>query len=330
MDYKTLGAKAAEGEVQERAVVPNRVVQYDSDFACYETADLDISLSENIANLKDFIETKRVLAGAERVNVHLTLGSKSGREQIATIAPYQDNRDPDAPIKVRVRQLRSALSSLGSLHMGKVVGSLNHEADDTMVAMQHEDLENSVIMSGDKDLWMAKGWHCCPKTGRMWYVDGYGKTEYREVGNVKPKLVGEGTSWFWHQMLMGDTADNIKGLPRLCNSIMDEIQPLKSGKPRKAGDVACGEAKAYALLKDVDNDKRAADIVYEAYSRTYNNKAQEMFVENAFLLWMRRNKNEWDCIDYLAECNIYVDPTVAQIKAVQEWKDGFTNHPNFW
>ena len=268
LNFSEIGKAAAESDSVERKIVKGRTLQYDADFACYEVSNLDEPVTKSFKRLLEVIEFKRKLAGAEFVNAYITLGRKSGREEMATVQEYQAQRDPDKPIKVRVRELRAMLYEYTG-EVCKVISSLEHEADDMMCMLQNKAIrehgkDSSVIMSGDKDLWMVQGWHCDEKTGRMYFVDGYGKTEYREVGNVKPKLIGEGTSWFWHQMIMGDTVDNIPGLPRITNNMLDRYTPLKSGR-RKAGSGLCGEAKAVAVLDGVTNDFAAAARVAELY-----------------------------------------------------------------
>ena len=324
MDIAALGNVAASSSANmSRKVNEGRTLQFDADFACYEVADMDKPAAENFKNLLDLIHMKRVMAGAEFVNCFVTMGYKSGRETMATVKVYQANRDPDAPIKVRVRELRDILANYESHNVKVIVGHF-FEADDLMcryqtAAIANGELEKSVIMSGDKDLWMVQGYHACPKTGRLWLVDGYGKTEYREVGNVKPKLVGEGTSWFWHQMIMGDKADDIPGLEKIANMTLDHYQPLKTGRPRPSGSSLCGEAKAVAILKGVTTDKAAARNVYMAYENYYRVGAVYKFIEQAYLLWMQRDDNQWDVLEFLADSGLRVQPCKEQIRAVEEF-----------
>lgn len=323
MNLTTLGNVAASTSGNlSRKVKADRVLQFDADFACYEVADMDVPAANNMKNLLDLLNMKRVMVGAGTINCFITLGYKSGRDTMATVKPYQENRDPDAPIKVRVKELRHLLANYESEHIKVVVGHF-YEADDLMCREQEKCLAagiDSVLISGDKDLWMVQGYHADAKTGRMWLVDGFGHTEYREVGNVKPKLVGEGTSWFWHQMIMGDKADNIPGLEKIDNVTLDRYQPLKSGKPRKSGSTACGEAKAVAILDGVTTDKDAARKVYEAYWEYYGAHAMTRFVEQAYLLWMQRNDNEWDVLDFMTESRLKLTPSDRQLNIVEDFR----------
>jgi len=325
MDLATIGNVAAKNSGSlTRKIEASRVLQFDADFACYEVADLDVPAANNMKNLIDLLNMKRVMVGAGTINCFITLGYKSGRDTMATVKPYQENRDPDAPIKVRVKELRNLLANYESEHIKVIVGHF-YEADDLMCREQEQMIadgrvDDSVLMSGDKDLWMVQGRHACPKTGRQWVVNGYGHTEYREVGNVKPKLVGEGTSWFWHQMIMGDKADNIAGLEKLSNITLDTYLPLKSGKPRKEGSGACGEAKAVAILEGVTDDTTALRRVHAAYKEYYGASASERFIEQAYLLWMQRTDNEWDMLEFFKEVGFKLTPTKAQRAIVEAFR----------
>ncbi len=310
-------------------IVEGRILQYDADFACYVIADLEISAAKNLINLLDYLNIKRLLVGAEVINCFLTLGLKSGRDTMATMKPYQENRDPDAPIKVRVRELRNLLTLHNLEHPLEhinVITGYYFEADDLMCREQEKmiaegRIKDSIIMSGDKDLWMVQGYHADINTGRLSLTNGYGETSYKEVGNVKPKLVGSGTSWFWHQMIMGDKADNITGLHKISNTTLDKYFPLKSGKHRVSGSGLCGETKAVVILKQVDNQYEAARRVYAAYEQQYGADTVERFIEQAYLLWMQRTPNEWDVLAYLKSCNIRLIPTPRQMKVISD----FTN-----
>jgi hypothetical protein len=324
IDVNTLGNKAVKSHAVVRAVVAGRVLQADVDFHCYECARVNETLKENQTALLKVITAKRKLAGAETVNAHITTGLKGGREQMATVKPYQisraKGRDPE--VQVRVKELRTFLSSLVSDTINVVASSLQ-EADDAMCqyqghAIDKHGLQSSVIMSNDKDLWMVQGLHCNSETGEIHEVDGYGYTAYKEVGNVKPKLVGRGTSWFWHQMLIGDGADSIPGLEMLTGKLANVYLPLKKYN-RDRADLKCGEAKAVAILKDVHSDKMAALRVFECYYGYYGRRATERMVEQGFLLWMRRTNKLSDVLSYFRECGLDADFTATQKMALREY-----------
>jgi hypothetical protein len=92
---------------------------------------------------------------------------------------------------------------------------------------------------------------------------------YNFVKDVATK-VKRNKYYFWHQMLTGDTADNVKGLTGI------------------------GDKKATALLKGVKiKDMKA--IVMGEYEREFGDKAQARFHENGQLLWILRHpkKKYW-------------------------------------
>lgn len=326
MDFMQLGSQAAQSDNLSRPVVPNRVLQADADFFCYYCAKTDEHVNENFRCLLDLIEVKRCMAGAQFVNVHVTLGMKGGREQMATVKPYQGKRDDhrDPALKARVHELRSMLANYKS-DIVKPVVNLLQEADDSLCQQQLKRIkshgeDSTVIMSGDKDLWMVDGLHCDGETGRMWRVKGYGLCEYRNVGNVKPKLMGEGTSWFWHQMVMGDTADNIPGLPMLSGRLANKYLPTKTLNRNRPA-IACGEAKAVAMLLNVTTDQEAFNRVYEGYRDHYGATADEMFYEQAFLLWMRRTGDVHDVLNFLRPLGFKYELSSNQKKLMQRFKE---------
>jgi DNA polymerase-1 len=324
MDLAAIGQLAAESDSLEAPFVKGRVLQLDADFGCYECAWLDKTLNENIVQLKNLIETCRLTAGAEFVNVHITLGMKGGRTQMATVKPYQEkrnaNKDPEK--QARVAALRNFLANYKT-DIAEPVSNLLQEADDSLTIMQRvrittHGLQSSVIMSGDKDLWMSEGLHCEQKTGRIYEVKGYGKTVWKDVGNVKPKLVGEGTSWFWHQLLHGDGADNIAGLPELSGKLLNRYLPTKKTNPKRPAQ-SCGEAKSFAVLKGVTSDRDACTRVFEAYRGHWPN-ATEMLVEQAFLLWMRRTDRVDDVLEFLNASGLMCEFSPAQKERLREFK----------
>ena len=324
MDYKSLGTTAAKSDSQSRAITAGRILQDDTDFVCYRCANLEqteeYAFHQVIAN----VDYARRMAGAESVNMHLTMGMKGGRAEMATVNPYQEKRNvkKNPELAYRVTRLREMLANHKSSKYVPIV-NVSQEADDSLRQMQFARIQehgigSSVIRSGDKDLWFSEGLHM-DDMGRFYTVEGYGWTEYREVGNVKPKLIGQGTSWFWHQLVMGDGADNIPGLPQMSGKLLNRYVPTKKYNPyRKAG--ACGEAKAVAMLKDVKSDTEAAKRVMEAYQDHYGMLgAAEMLVEQAFLLWIRKTSKLTEIITFLRESGLNVSFTSAQIARLKAY-----------
>lgn len=297
-------------------LVENRHLQLDADFPCYECANVDKPLREAQKALVDYIEMAREQARAEHVNCHLTIGMKGGREQMATVKPYQAQRKRDPILQRRVADLREFLRHYKTDTVTPVPNFLQ-EADDSLTQYQTNRRaefgnEASVIQSGDKDLRMVAGLHRNAKTGSIIDVTGFGWTDYKDVGNKEPKLIGYGTSWFWHQLLMGDTADNIAGLPDAPKEFR-AIYKIRNGR-------GFGEKAAVAVLTGVTDDATALARVLAAYTSHWGANAVEMLVEQAFLLWMRRKNDLKDILYFLRECGMQVDFSPAQITRLQEFQ----------
>jgi DNA polymerase-1 len=81
--------------------------------------------------------------------------------------------------------------------------------------------------------------------------------------------IEEADRWFWTQLLMGDATDNIPGIPGV------------------------GIKKAQAILEDVEGELCTYKAVRAAYEESYGEDADDALLENARLLWIRRQPNEW-------------------------------------
>ena len=119
------------------------------------------------------------------------------------------------------------------------------EADDRLVDYNRESPEDTIIITSDKDMNTAPGWRYNPDK----------KVKYR-VSPYNAEL------WFWCQMIMGDSADSIIGIPGM------------------------GPKGAYKLLKDTMR-KGWRGIVAKAYVDAYNGDmvvAKEEFQKSEYLL----------------------------------------------
>jgi 5'-3' exonuclease len=74
--------------------------------------------------------------------------------------------------------------------------------------------------------------------------------------------------FFYYQLLVGDSTDNIKGLYKI------------------------GPVKAYKLLYEAQNEDQLLAIVRGMYEEFYAENATERLLENARLLWMVNELNE--------------------------------------
>jgi len=288
--------------------VPGRVVQVDADFLAYQVSfDEEISVSEMKSNCDSMIERLRLVSGAEKVNLHLTPkgSNKGGRYEQAIQKKYQDNRkNKVAPkflhvIREWMHKERDAI-----LHM-------NCEADDGMAIEQYKALSEgngnlSIIASKDKDLCMIPGLQLDWDTNEISDTEtDFGYIDLVVMGNKSKtkKIKGRGWKFFWAQMLMGDTADNIQGLPKVC---LPKFCP--TGKPK-----ACGPVITYDILRGIDCNKQAFQIVKDLYKacgdkvgyKDYRDNKPvsfgHVFKSEAQLLWMRRKDCHNDVLDWMQE-----------------------------
>lgn len=312
-------------------LVEDRVLQIDADICAYEVCNLDESFSENKENLKVHLQTLRIMAGAPAANVHLTMGNKGGRYEIATVQEYQGNRkNRDPEQQARVKLLREYMSTMDEPHLTPYKWT-DREADDGMSIFQRRRIKDfgihaSVISTVDKDLYMVPGLHMHLKTFDFKEVpDGYGEIWLcRETSTTKVK--GIGTSFFFAQLLMGDGADYIPGLPKVSKEHVNRFNPTKAmleakttsarqkiAAKRKAS--TCGPVFTDTLLRDIKTERAAFDRVLELYTGYYGSgqftytdwrgkvrqsTAYEMLLEQGRLLWMHRTLDD-DVEDYFNE-----------------------------
>jgi DNA polymerase-1 len=295
------------------SVVPGRVVHIDADFLAYmvsyEKIDQIIELPDMQHNCKVAVEKMRLMAGAESVHLHLTPGTsdKGDRYNIAIQKEYQGNRkDKPKPAKLHIMRDYMGKAFPATLH-------INCEADDGMSSAQYAAIATrqaplSIICSKDKDLNMVPGLHLDWDTGEITYPtnaigkpDSYGSI-YLDDSKSSKKIKGFGQKFFWSQMLTGDTADNIQGIPKVC----------VDGKWK-----ATGPVMAEYLLINVNSNKEAFQGVknlYEDYGRSIGFKHwatgenvpwQKVLISEMQLLWMRRDKHNPNCVlQWLKEINV--------------------------
>lgn len=260
--------------------VEGRILLLDSDFPAYQAAATVKNLDTAVRRFQTLVETQRFLVNAETVRVHLTESGcqKLRRFDYPTVKPYQANRDGKAkpPLLSPLRRVIPTLDweSHWSIHSWR-----DREADDGLMmdALLYGD--RAVMVSGDKDLNITPGPLWIADEGRIDYIpDRFGWIKRKELTS-QVKVVGHGTRFYWCQMLMGDTADNVRGLLHY------------NGKP-------IGAAGAYTLMKDVPDEGAAAELVVTAYAAASQNVLAE-----AECLWLRRSFD--DCAyRYISELGL--------------------------
>lgn len=281
--------------------------KYNAWFKTYSLADkVEYDFTEHIepishalSSCKKFVANTLEFTGCDRVLLVLTKGGNCFRQHLATIQKYKGNRDKmDKP-----HHYDAIRDYYMTYYDAKMYAKW--EADDAACMALHRgsgvnDVEY-VLGTIDKDLAQQMGKHVNPgkKDEGVFIID--------EV---------EGWYNFYHQLLMGDAADNIKCLKG------------KKGSP------GIGKAKAHKLLEPAgDNIPMMCQIVYDQYLIKYgagefaytpwwmdeelhpNNEfkgvkpdvlqgtAMSMFRENADLLYMLRTPDD----QYTPHCRVLLD-----------------------
>jgi len=266
-------AIAAETRPQARVIVPevvrDRTVHIDGDYLAYRCAGGD-ECPPGIArqNVRDKVQALKEMSGSHRAVVHLSMpgGTKGERVLVATVKPYQGQRSGQRPRNWEM--LRAYLEGHDG-GMFRVAHWRDREADDGMALeswQAEEPLRTCVIASPDKDMRMLAGLHIDFHDYTLTEVP---KGSYEVIGPYNGLVYGH--KWFWLQMLQGDTADNIPGLP-------------------KAEGKLCGEKTAAKYLAETTCNGEAFEVVSGLYRGTYDCAWAGAFVEQAALLWLRGGK----------------------------------------
>lgn len=191
------------------------------------------------------------------------------REKVAVSKPYKGTRKQAKPL--HYKNITAYL-----LNNYDCIVAEGLEADDMLSIYQtkaRKEGRETIICSRDKDLRMVEGNHFSWECG---FAPGFGPKYVTRDGELRPVvkdekvkgLKGEGLLFFCAQLLMGDACDNIPGLPNV------------------------GPVKAWDLLKDCKSYEEGLIVVTEAYKAKYADRWEELFLEQAHLLWMVRELDE--------------------------------------
>ena len=236
------------------ALIDADVLTYRVGFATQKLVDSEL-LVEPVHHGYHLIKTNmvKILNGskADTYRLFLTANDKSNyRFDIAKTKPYKGNRV--APKPVHYQALRDYMVD----HWGAEVVS-GKEADDAMGIAQMQGQGKTIICGIDKDLLMIPGLHYNFVTDTHYKFEDPGELFVHKKG----KILGGGLKFFYAQMLMGDSADNIPGLKGV------------------------GPMKALALLEKLDTEEEMLYTVRKEYEKQ---DALSRFNEIADLLWIQR------------------------------------------
>lgn len=184
------------------------------------------------------------------------------RDRIAISKPYKGNRAGAKPY-----HFKNITAHILHNYQIKVANGI--EADDLLAIDHTQDPKHTIICSRDKDLRMIPGRHYGWPMGKLL---SFGPKTIDSVGYLdepkKGKLTGGGFKFFCAQMMMGDTVDNIPGLP------------------------GSGPVAAYKLFNDLNSEEELLAALKGAYENYFSDKDTtnwlDYFLEQASLLWIVR------------------------------------------
>lgn len=284
-NFYAAAAAAAVSNPMRSVRTAGRVLLVDGDSLAYTCSGSDdCSAGQARINVNERVRKAMHACGADRVDVLLTAsGSHKGhRYAIARSKPYQGQRQSGRRPK-NWQFLRDLLTTGGFQFPVSISSDL--EADDLFAHRSAElGAESCVHHSPDKDMRQVPGYH----------LDWTAFTlHHHDVRCFRSEAVGKtyGHAWFWMQMLHGDTADNIPGLPFYIEGTYPS-GPNK-GQPKR---VLCGpKSTAVKGLEHITDDTAAYHYVLNRYRTCYGERAVLELLEQACLLWMRRTASVLDC-----------------------------------
>jgi DNA polymerase-1 len=270
-------AETSPQNTQSEGIVPGRLLLADGDGLCYYCAGNDETApGQARINLLDKLRSAARSCGAERIKVLVTgAGSHKGyRYAVARVKPYQGHRTGNH--RPKNWQFLRELLEQGDLPPDiEIEFTHTAEADDlfSRYAEMHPDC---VIFTQDKDMRMVPGKHLEWKTHIL--------TDVPPCWVLTAHDLVYGRQWFWMQMLHGDAADNIPGLPWYTDGSINK-SGLNKGKVKE---IRCGEASsAVKGLDKVSSDMGACIYLQGLYRTCYGERWLVNMLEQGILLWMR-------------------------------------------
>jgi hypothetical protein len=303
-------------EIQQSQRIANRIGLIDADCVAYWAAAgcdemvVDAAykkVRDRMIMITDQIQT-------DEIRCYLT-GKNNFRNKIATYQMYKGNRyDKDGNrIKPQPKWLPQAREYILANYNSTLCDG--YEADDALAMAQVKCNASqgweSIISSIDKDLLIIPGWHHDMNSGYVQHVTELGQLEI----DIKKKVRGNGLKFFYAQLLMGDSADWIPGLPKVTPEMKERFDGIK----RLGG---CGQMAAYHVMHDADSEQELFNRAMWCYKTYWNGEhwyenwrtgeqvcptAMEMLTEQGRLLWMMR------------EPDTLWEPPLHLMKGYHEW-----------
>jgi DNA polymerase-1 len=243
-------------------LVEGRILHVDGDYLAYYCAgNKETPFYRAKQHTIDRIQTAADFARADKVIVHLSARecNKGKRPLIAFTKPYQGQRNASRKPE-NFYDLREFLETYDG-NLFKTKQWYDREADDGIAyycETSYRAGHAGAIYTKDKDMRMFCGVHV------DW--DDYVSIDVPPdtFAMIGPRGKTYGHKWFWTQMLVGDSADNIPGA------------------------IGVGDKAVPGLLDSLSSNDEAARVVLSVYKA--RNMSVEQFAEQAALLWMRREQ----------------------------------------
>jgi hypothetical protein len=230
-------------------------------------------LAYTLSTVKHALDKIQHETGAANREIYIK-GVGNFRDAVATGGSYKANRS--APKPETYDDIREYLCSV----QGAILCD-GMEADDAVSIRLYEEFKAKggdqnlctlILSSPDKDLKGVPGWHHNPRTSEVvWYSDFQ---SYR---------------FFLFQLLMGDTTDNIKGLP-----LVSPAHGFALGLSQAAWKKGVGKETAKKIMACAATIEEAERLVYTLYkgwgtSQGYSDEDTKAYcLEQGQLLWMVR------------------------------------------
>jgi len=197
----------------------------------------------NVDGLIEYILLKTLLVPHPSAYQVFLTGSGNFRYDIAKAYPYKANRKdkPKPPFLPLLRE--------HAMEKWSAIVSEEEEADDLISKAVTQEGPTACVASIDKDMMQLNCWHFNFVKHKWTFVDEF-----------------DGLNFFYQQILMGDSADNIFGL--------DGVGPKTAEK----------------MLENCTTERELYETCVKAYGGY-----KDRVVENGRLLWLRREPEElWE------------------------------------
>lgn len=279
LGFLGLDVAALGGGVMNPATIDSdesNVLLYDGDGACYTHSAGVKNIGTCYRRLEKDILTMMYLTNCDSSRVHLTPKGcyKNGRHLLLGVKGYQLNRGSNRKPEL-LDELRAGAAIYFQDHPTiQIIPNYELEADDGLIIDAYS-MKNSVLISPDKDLNLNPFKDYVVEEGvfrKLPDGDTFGWLDRKQwltpSGKASSKMIGKGIKFFLGQCLMGDTADNVKGILKLDGGL-------------------CGEAAAVRALKDITCPHEAVNRVLSGYRVIDQNIAPE-----AEAMWLLRYKGD--------------------------------------